>query len=435
MYLRLIPFGALCALAGLGIIHPMATFAAEPAALSTSESVLTLEEALQRTLVSAPDLTVATEDLRAVAAEAMLAGRLPNPELAVSLENVAGDGSYNGTDAAELTIELSQPIELGGKRRLRREAAELGRQLAVNGQKLARAEVLATTRQRFVEVLAAQERLTLAREEAELTAKSLNAAEERIKAGKAPTIDRLRLQGRASLATLAVTQAERSLATARQALVASWGDAQPNFARVEGDLGILPAMPVLSDVDAALEQTAAAANRRLATELRGKELAQARANRIPDPRLTVGWRQFKENDENAWLFGISVPLPLFSQGQDAVTAAGSRFSSAKAREFSERNQARSTVRKAWQALADAKAEAEVLGNQVVPAAAEGFAGAEFGYRAGKFGLLELLDAQRTLFEVRQQQLTARTDCHLAAIELQRLQGIEAVAVTPSLQSP
>lgn len=438
MKLRLIPLGALCALTGLAMITPTAILAAEPIALSVrenSQNILTLEDVLNRTLQSGPELTVATEELRAVEAEAVLAGRLPNPELSVSLENVAGNGIYDGTDAAELTIALSQPIELGGKRRLRREAAELGRQLATNGQKLARAEVMATTRQRFVAVLAAQEGLALAKEQAELTTKSLNAADERIKAGKAPTIDRLRLQGEASQANLAVTQAERTLVTARQALAASWGDAQPNFDQVAGDLSLLPTVPAPDHVDATLEQTAVAVNRRITTELHGNELARAKASRIPDPSLTVGWRQFKESDEEAWLFGIAVPLPLFSLGQDAVTAASSRFNSAKARELSDRNQARATLRSAWQALADAKAEAEVLGKEVVPAATEGFAAAEVGYRAGKFSLLELLDAQRTLFDARQQQLTARTNCHLAAIELQRLQGAEAPVVTQQLQSP
>jgi cobalt-zinc-cadmium efflux system outer membrane protein len=435
MLLRLIPFGAICALAGFGIIDPMAVSAAEPTVITPQGSVLTLEEALQRTCSNGPALTVATEELRAVEAEAVLAGRLPNPELTVSLENVAGEGGYSGTDAAELTVAFSQPIELGGKRQLRREAAELGRQLAANGRQLARAGVLATTRQRFVAVLAAQERLALAKEQAELTAKSLAAAEERIKAGKAPAIDRMRLQGQAGLAGLAVTQAERTLITARQALAASWGDAQPDFDRVAGDLGSLPAVPAPDDVDAALEQTAEAANRRIATELRGRELAQAKASRLPDPSLTVGWRHFRESDETAWLFGLSVPLPLFSPGQDAVIAASSRYNSAKAREAGERHQARATLRSAWQVLADARAEAEVLSSQVVPAAVAGFAAAEFGYRAGKFGLLELLDAQRTLFETRQQQLTARTDCHLAAIELQRLQGIETDAATQPPQSP
>jgi cobalt-zinc-cadmium efflux system outer membrane protein len=302
--------------------------------------------------------------------------------------------------------------------------------LADNGQKLVRAEVLATTRQRFVAVLAAQERLLLAKEQAELAGKSLAAAEERIKAGKAPTMDRLRLQGEASQAGLAVTQAERTLLTARQALAVSWGDAQPDFAQAEGDLSLLPAVPAAEDVDVTLEQSAAAVNRHIATQLLGVELERAKAARIPDPSLTVGWRQFEESSDNAWLFGVSLPLPLFSQGQEALAAASSRFNSAQAREISARNEARAALRKAWQTLADAKATAEVLASQVVPAAIAGFAAAEFGYQAGKFGLLELLDAQRTLFEVRQQQLTARTECHLAAIELQRLQGTEAAAAAP-----
>ena len=117
-----------------------------------------------------------------------------------------------------------------------------------------------------------------------------------------------------------------------------------------------------------------------------------------------------------------------------MAAASSRFNSAKAREVSARNQARSTLRATWQALADARAEAEMLASQVVPAVAEGFAAAEFGYRAGKFGLLELLDAQRTLFEARQRQLDAQTASHLAAIELQRLLGREAAAVATNQPS-
>jgi cobalt-zinc-cadmium efflux system outer membrane protein len=435
MNLRLVPLGALCALAGFGLVHPAPALASEPMALSATKHVLTLEEALSRTLVSGPDLTVATEELRAVEAEATLAGRLPNPELTVSLENAAGDGLYSGTDAAELTVELNQPIELGGKRKLRREAAELGRQLAANGQMLARADVLAATRQRFIAVLAAQEKLALAREQAELAAQSLMAADERIKAGKAPAIDRLRLQGEASRASLAVAQAERTLAADRQMLAAGWGDAQPDFDRVDGDLSVLPTVPPLDEVDATLEQSAVALNRRITTELSSIELERSKVGRIPDPSLTVGWRRFKESDDNAMVFGISVPLPLFGQGREAVAAASSRYNSAKAREVSERNQARAALRSAWRALADAKAEAEVFSGQVVPAAAEGFAAAEFGYRAGKFGLLELLDAQRTLFEARQQQLTARTDCHLAAIELRRLQGIEAGVAPQQLQTP
>jgi cobalt-zinc-cadmium efflux system outer membrane protein len=396
MFLRLIPVSVLCALAGLTILATPALSGTAPLENTPEQAVLTLEAALARTLASNPDLTVASEQFLADAAEALAANRLPNPELTVSLENVAGTGAYREMDAAELTVEVSQPLELGGKRRLRREAAELGRELAALGQVLARADVLAATRHRFITVLAAQEELTLAREQAELAAQSLGAAEERISAGKAPMIDRLRLQGEAGLARLAVARAERSLATARRSLAAGWGDSPPGFAEIAGDLATLPATPEWSAVEATLEQSPEQIGRRIATQLQRIELEQIKASRIPDPRLTVGWRQFEESGDDALLFGISFPLPLFNQSQHDVAAASSRFNAAKARELSTRNQLRATLRATWQALADASAEAEVFANQIVPAAAEGFAAAEFGYRAGKFGLLELLDAQRAL---------------------------------------
>jgi cobalt-zinc-cadmium efflux system outer membrane protein len=426
--------GAACVLTGLSTFAALATAESVVPDPSAQQSVLTLTAVLDRTLRDNPALAATGAELHAVEAEQRRAGRLPNPELAVSLENVAGAGPYQRTDAAEFTVELSQPLELGGKRRLRREAADLSRNLAASELSRTRAEVLATAHQRYVDVLVAQEYLALLVEQARLAEQSLAAAEERIQAGKSPLIDRLRLQGEVSLAKMTVAQAERGLVLARHALAAVWGASEADFSRVEGELGQLPDLPTLRDVDAALEQVPAAASRRLATDLRANEQAQARAGRIPDPTLTVGWRQFRESDDNALLFGVAIPLPLFDRGSDALAAASYRLSGARAREHAERGEARANLRSAWQALADARAEAAVLGEQVVPAATEGFAVADFGYRAGKFGLLELLDAQRALFEVRQRQLAAQAASHRAAIELLRQLGGEP-SPSPNPQSP
>lgn len=433
MTMRSFLLWAAFALAG-GSALPESVAALEAPASTPKASVLTLGEVLTRTLQSNPNLTAAAEELRAAEAEQRRANRLPNPELAVTLENVAGDGIYNGTDAAELTVELSQPIELGGKRGLRREAAGIQRDLAANEQGRGRADVLATARQRYIKVLTAQKQLSLAKEQAELTAKSLTAAEERIKAGKSPVIDRLRLQGEFNLARLATEQAERSVKTAKQELAASWDAATPDFDQVAGDLATLPDLPELTEIETTLQQTPEATNRRLATALSTVELAQAKAARIPDPNLTVGWRQFEESNESALLFGISMPLPLFNQGQDGVAAASSHLSSAQAREQSARNELLVQLRVAWQALADARTAADTFNSHIVAGSAEAFTAAEFGYQAGKFGLIELLDAQRALFDARQRQLDAQTAAHLAAIELQRLLGREPAAVATNQPS-
>ncbi|MCK7490505.1 MAG: TolC family protein [Comamonadaceae bacterium] len=134
-------------------------------------------------------------------------------------------------------------------------------------------------------MLAAQEGLALAKEQAELAEKSLAAAEERIKAGKSPDIDRLRLQGEASLARLTVSQAERALVTARQALAASWGESQPDFDQVAGDLSRPPGRTLSCVRSKRRWNRPPAVSRRIAAELHGIELEQARASRIPDPEL------------------------------------------------------------------------------------------------------------------------------------------------------
>jgi len=424
MFIRLLLLAAVFAVAGLGVP------AIPAAALETSAPAinsLTLEEVLSRTLQGNPQLAAAAEELRAAAAEQRLADRLPNPELSISLENVAGDGTYEGSDAAEWTVELSQPLELGGKRGLRREFAGIRRDLADSEQLRSRADVLANARRRYTEALAAQVQLALAKEQAELAGKSLLAAEERVKTGKSPAIDRMRLQGEFALAKLAVEQAERTVKTANLRLAASWHAGEPDFDQVAGELGRLPGLPAFNEIEAALHQAPEAISLRLATALQTVELAQVKAACIPDPALTIGWRQFEESSENALIFGISLPLPLFNQGQDGVAAAGSRLGSVRAREQAVHRELLAQVHEAWQALADARAEAAVLGEQVVPGAAEGYAAAEFGYQAGKFGLVELLDAQRTLFETRQRQVAAQTAAHLAATELQRLLGRDPAA--------
>ena len=45
-----------------------------------------------------------------------------------------------------------------------------------------------------------------------------------------------------------------------------------------------------------------------------------------------------------------------------------------------------------------------------------------GYRLGRFGLLDVLDSQRTLFGARYEYLRATTDYHKAVVDVERLIG-------------
>ena len=76
----------------------------------------------------------------------------------------------------------------------------------------------------------------------------------------------------------------------------------------------------------------------------------------------------------------------------------------------------------WQQLRSARHEAEIMRDQILPSGQKMFAAVSYGYRAGKFGYLEVLDAQRTLFATRGRYVDALVRYHLAASDLERLLG-------------
>jgi cobalt-zinc-cadmium efflux system outer membrane protein len=78
--------------------------------------------------------------------------------------------------------------------------------------------------------------------------------------------------------------------------------------------------------------------------------------------------------------------------------------------------------RAHERLQAAVAEARALHDEVLPGAQSVFDATTKGYELGKFGFLDVLDAQRTLLQARSQHLRAVAQAHLAAAEMDRLLG-------------
>jgi cobalt-zinc-cadmium efflux system outer membrane protein len=58
----------------------------------------------------------------------------------------------------------------------------------------------------------------------------------------------------------------------------------------------------------------------------------------------------------------------------------------------------------------------------MPTAEQANAATQIGYREGKFDFLDVLDAQRTLFEVKGKYINAFTAYHEARLDVLRLAG-------------
>ncbi|RNF29580.1 cobalt-zinc-cadmium resistance protein, partial [Massilia aurea] len=148
-------------------------------------SPLTLEAAIDLALRANPTLRAAGSEVAAQEGALTQAGTLSNPELELLRE---GEGSSNRTTTATLNI----PIELGGKRAARVEAARQEGRLAAIALEAERDKVRADTAAAFHDVVAAQERERMAQELVALAGRALGAAGKRVEAGTLSPVEETR---------------------------------------------------------------------------------------------------------------------------------------------------------------------------------------------------------------------------------------------------
>lgn len=383
------------------------------------DGLLSLEEALERSGVIAagasdpanPRIVGPQQDVAVAEALIEQAGLRPNPEVSLEVENVAGTGAFSGLQASEYTLAAGLPLELGGKRRARVEAARADLVVARLRGDLALAELGLLVRQRYVTAVAAQARVELFEDILERERELARIAGALVDAGREPPLRALRAQ-----AALAETEAELKAAqadalAARFGLGALWGeevapDVPASFPDIE------PPYELLADY-AGLQTQIAAAERRAAEA----DIARERTLRVPDPTVSAGIKRFEESNEQAFLVGVSVPLPLFNRNQGNIAAAQARAHAAAAREAVARLDYRQAVIDARADYLAAEARAETLEAESLPQAEEALRLVQIGYRNGRFPLIEVLSAAEARDTIRRSLIEAREAQERAAARL------------------
>ena len=390
--------------------------------LAEPNGVVTLRDAMALALAHNPQLGIYPYDLRAADARVQQAGLRPNPEVQIEIEEFGGRGERSGFDAAETTLQVGQPIELGGKRARRTAVASLDKELVQWDYKSARLDVMRQATLAFAAVLAAQERLALTERLLELSRQAQAAVAQRVKAGKDSPVDELRADVAFSESRIERQKAEKALIAARHALAAVWGSRAPAFEKVEGDFY------KTSEPLPLAEMTAAASNNpdlaRWATEedRRRAALRLEKAQAAPDVTVGGGVRRFEQTDDEALVFGLAMPIPLLNRNQGAVAAAMAELAKARQQYEAAQIATLAALSQATSALAAAYDEVTISRNDVLPKAQQAFEAAQQGYQQGKFDYLHLLDTQRTLFQTQAQYVDSTEVYHKAQADVERLTG-------------
>lgn len=393
---------------------PLVAPAAPSAPVAATRS-LSLAEALARALANHPELVSARHELAAVAGARQQASARPNPTVSLDVED-----TRRATRAT--TLSLSQSIELGGKRSARITAAERAHDVAAAQLAARQAQVRAAVTGGFFDALVAQERVRLAEASLSLAEGGSHAAAKRVAAGKISPIEETRARVAVSGVRIELLQARAELRSALHVLRVATGAAPEAFDGVSG--AALDTAASLSDGELAQRLAVAPAVHEAQREAaRLAALADIERTRgTPDLTVTVGAKRDAEAGRSMAVLGVAVPIPVFDTNRGAELEAQRRADKAEADARGIASRIELEALHAQERLQAARAEVESLQRDVLPAAQSAYDAAAKGFDLGKFGFLDVLDAQRTLLLAKGQYLKALSETHRSRIELDRLLG-------------
>lgn len=356
---------------------------------------LELDEAVQIALLNNRDLQATYEDLMIAQADLVAAGLLSNPVLDAEVRFAESGGTGVELTAAQSFLEIFQ-IPLRKKIAASRfEAAKLH----VASRVLDRAD---RVQKAWYDLVAARQLLELCQTAAAAADASLLLAQRLHDAGNITDLDLHLQQAEYEQARLDLAAAEYDVAARRESLNAHMGLFGPAAAAWTAPLH-LPDPPADPPDAADLESQIIAANldldaMRRQIESAGQTLGLRRTfGLVPD--LELGATGEREPD-GEWAVGpvVSLPIPLFDQGQPAAAAAAAQLRRTQAEYYAAAVRLRAAARTAWALAQNARGRALHQRDVVLPLRDRITKETQLQFNAMQIGAFELLHARAQQIE-------------------------------------
>lgn len=354
-------------------------------------------------------------------ADIITAGQRPNPQLSWTTQNINPNRGIGNGDVRAKTVDsivrIDQLIERGNKAELRTETARrLEGAAGEDVQEITRQQLLAL-RFAYFDLLAAQEKAASAAETAALFGKTAEAAQLRLKAGDLAAADVSRIRVDVLRAQNDARGLEADLARARVNLAYLIG-AEANAPSIravspwpqQGSAGLAG----VTDERLEARPDVRAARARVAAADKARELAQALRTRDVSVGLQYEhWpnRADANNQGTGNSFGVAFSVPLFVRHNNEGEIARAQADWYAVRDFLDRvlAQAKSEAARAAGDLASARERLARFEGELVKEAERTAAAAEFAFKNGAIGVMDLLDARRILKAIQIDAANARAD--------------------------
>lgn len=412
------------ALLALALLSPVAASGQHPEdfqAIIEDAPRIGLEEALERSARENLDLRIAREEAAAALARAVSAGAWSNPGLAAVREKLS-DGDL---EASETVYSLSQTLEIGGQRGLRRTAALRAADAAAAQVESERLRLEFAVRRTFVLAALAEARLSSFERVTAVVRLVEHAGQARYEEGDVSDFERRRLQvERARYEDMLARERLRLVRAARELRLMVAPDAGSVLLPLHPLEGLTVSMPG----EFGESQLAFVAERRFDVLAARAEVEAARQShslaareRIPDLTLSGGYKEQSDGFQGG-VIGLSIPLPVLDRNAGSIAEAQANLSSAIARHDLVRRRAEANIIEALEAYRSLIQRMEQIDGGLLEGTDGLLETAQIAYTEGEMTLIELLDAADAYRASRELALELLADFLIASFDLERAIG-------------
>lgn len=390
--------------------------------IKVNDEEITLQEAVDTALSNNPNLKAFTYEISSLEKIKIQAGLIPNPEADFEAEDFLGGKELSGIKGSQYTLTGSQLFELGGKRGSRINLAEKEINSAHGNYELIKIDLIAQVKSAFFGLYQIHHQITLQQEFIQINEEILKTISDRVKAGRTSPAEESKVKVALINSRIEFQRLQRNYSSAQTRLNSLLGTTGKNLVPSTDLFEKLFTPPDKKNILEDLENIPSIKNLGNETNFRKAQLELEESQAVPNLTVSAGVRYLNELKTNSFIAGVSIPLPFFNRNQGHIQAAEVRIQQMDEIIRAQKLSVISSLNTSFNNLLSAYNNAVQLRESILPESEKAYEITRQGYLQGRFAFIDLLDAQRTLFETQTQFLLELSDYYNALIKIENLTG-------------
>lgn len=390
---------------------------------AAANTTLTFKQALAIAYRNNPELQAEMDKAHAMKGFFIQSKLYPNPQLALTSENIGGSGSYSGFESAETTLSITQPIPLGHRLQYLQKATYADYLTSLARIKLQKTTLYISVGYAYIDALYAEQWHLVTKKLTRVNLDIVAAIQRRVTAGAGAELDLRLAQVRLGEVRIQKNKAGREALIQRAKLARFLGEGL----RVDKPLtdeGLKHEQWLWPQLLKKMPHTPQLLEKQLQLNAKRATIMAVKKAVLPDLNIQLGGRHFSDDGSNAAVVSIYSQLPVYERNQGKIITAEAEYTQT-AHELQGTNlDVRQNLYTAFLQAEQGRFEANLVTDSLLPLARKSLQVAKEGYQMGRYTYIELSTALNTLFEEERHYQQAHADYHKALMQINGILGFD-----------